>query len=150
MRRLLALIALLCPIALAADEIRPDASGAPIFQVYPLIENASEHLSLDHAHPLLSIESLSDIFLKSDKRRVRVVLTADDARAFAHILQNYEAVGITAGDAIALIKSGRFNGSLTFDDPVAAYLRHRFHVKPDSNVVDAPPISPFAAPAAQY
>lgn len=147
MKTALALLALLCPALLAADEIRPDASGAPIFEVYPLIENASESVSLDHAHLLLSVNELRDIFLKADKRRVRVVLTPDDAKAFAALLHGHEAVGVTAGDAVALIKSGRgFDGSLTFDDPVAAYLRHRFHVKPGSNDVDAPPQNPFAAP----
>ena len=141
-----ALAGLLASGTLQADDIRPDASGAPLFQVFPLIENASEHISVDHAHPLLSIESLRDFYLKNDKRRVRVVLNPDDARAFLNILQTHEAVAITAGETTALIKSGRFNGSLTFDDPVAAYLRHRFHVKPNSNEVDAPPANPFAAP----
>lgn len=146
----LVLIALLCPAILAADDIRPDNSGVPILQVFPLIRNASQKISLDRDHPLLSVESVSSVFLKTDKRRIRIVLTDDDAKAFAAILGRSEAVGIAAGDEVALIKSGRgFDGSLTFDNPVAAYLRHRFHVEPDSNKVDAPPVSPFAAPASQ-
>ena len=146
MRKALALLAMLCPAVLLADDLRPDASGVPLFQVFPLVRNASEQVSIDRGHPLLSVETVSDFFLKADKRRVRVVLTPDDAKAFAEILQNNEAVGIAAGDTTALITGKVFHGSLTFDNPVAAYLRHRFHVKPDSNEVDPPPRSPFAAP----
>jgi hypothetical protein len=136
------------PALLAADDIRPDASGVPIFQVYPLVENSSNGISIDHAHPLLSVESLSDIYLKADKRRVRIVLTAQDAKAFEKILEKFDGVGITAGHDVAMISGYKgFNGSLTFDDPIAAYLRQRFHVKPGSNEVDRPPISPFAAPS---
>jgi hypothetical protein len=130
-----------------ADDLRPDTSGVPLFQVFPLMRNAADQVSIDLDHPLLSVESVSDLFLKGDKRRVRLVLNADDAKTLADILRHYEAVGITAGRTTALIKSGRdFNGSLTFDDPVAAYLRHRFHLKPGSAEVDAPPANPFAAP----
>jgi hypothetical protein len=147
MIRSLAFIAILLPAVLTADDLRPDGSGVPLFQVFPLIRNASAQVSIDHDHPLLSVETVSDFFLKNDKRRVRVVLTPIDAKAFTTILQTHEAVAITAGETTALIKSGTgFNGSLTFDDPVAAYLRHRFHVKPASNEVDPPPLSPFAAP----
>ena len=148
MKRILVLLALLGFAALRADDFRPDASGAPIFQVFPLIENPSNNVSLDHGHLLLSVDKVSDIFLKKDLRRVRVVLTTDDARAFASILDRFDAVGITAGDYVALISGHTgFNGSLTFDNPVAAYLRQRFHVKPGSNEVDAPPANPFAAPS---
>jgi len=147
MKPLLALLALLGPAVLLADDLRPDTSGVPLFHVFPLMRNASEQVSIDLDHPLLSVESVSDLFLKGDKRRVRIVLNADDAKALADILHHYEAVGITAGQTTALIKSGRdFNGSLTFDDPVAAYLRHRFHLKPGSAEVDGPPVNPFAAP----
>jgi hypothetical protein len=147
MRILPALIAILLPAVLAADDLRPDSSGVPLFQVFPLIRNASEQVSIDRDHPLLSVEAVRDFYLKNDKRRVRVVLTPDDAKAFTTILQTHEAVGITAGETTALIKSGTgFNGSLTFDNPVAAYLRHRFHVKPASNEVDPPPLNPFATP----
>ena len=147
MRRMLALLALLCPALLSADDIRPDESGVPIFQVFPLIQNSSKVLSIDHDHPLLSVESLGDIYLKGDKRRVRIVLNADDTRALAAILHKYDGVGVTAGKNVAVITGYTgFNGSLTFDDPIAAYLRQRFHVKPNSNEVDAPPVSPFAAP----
>jgi hypothetical protein len=143
----LALLALLCPALLAADDIRPDASGVPILQVFPLMTNSSKSLSIDHAHLLLSVDALSDIYLKSDKRRVRIVLTADDAKAFAKILVKFDGVGITAGHDEAMISGYKgFNGSLTFDNPIAAYLRQRFHVKAGSNDVDRPPISPFAAP----
>ena len=142
------LLVILVPSLLRADELRPDASGVPIFQVFELVRNVSDEVSIDYQHPLLSVESVSDFFLKTDKRRVRVVLNPDDAKAFADILQNHEAVAITAGDAKAVIKSGKgFDGSLTFDNPVAAYLRHRFHVKPGSNEVETRPISPFAAPS---
>jgi hypothetical protein len=145
---MLVALALMGPTLLAADDIRPDASGVPIFQVFPLIENSSKVLSVDRDHPLLSVETLSDIYLKNDKRRVRIVLTADDAKTFAAILHKFDGVGITAGHDTALITGYTgFNGSLTFDDPIAAYLRQRFHIKPGSNEVDAPPISPFAAPS---
>jgi hypothetical protein len=145
--KLLTLLTFLCPAMLAADDIRPDASGAPIFQVFPLIENSSNNVSLDHDHLLLSVDKVSDIFLKKDQRRVRIVLTADDTRALTAILNRFDGVGITAGDSVALISGHTgFNGSLTFDNPVAAYLRQRFHVKPGSNEIDAPPVSPFAAP----
>ena len=147
MKRMLVVLALLCPALLAADDIRPDASGVPILQVFPLIENSSKILSVDRDHPLLSVESLSDIYLKNDRRRVRIVLTADDAKAFAAILRKFDGVGITAGHDTALITGYTgFNGSLTFDNPIASYLRQRFHVKPNSNDVDVPPISPFAPP----
>jgi hypothetical protein len=147
MRTALALFAILLPGLLRADDIRPDASGAPIFQVFPLIENSSNNVSIDHDHLLLSVDKVSDIFLKKDLRRVRLVLTADDSRALAAILNRFDGVGITAGDTVALISGHTgFNGSLTFDNPVAAYLRQRFHVKPGSNEVDAPPASPFAMP----
>jgi hypothetical protein len=147
MKPLLVLLALLGPLALRADDLRPDSSGVPILQVFPLVRTASEQVAIDRDHPLLSIETVSDFFLKADRRRVRLVLTPDDAKAFASILQDHEAVAVAAGQTTALIKSGRgFNGSLTFDNPVAAYLRQRFHVKPDSNEVDPPPLSPFAAP----
>ena len=148
MRTLLALIALLCPAVLMADDLRPDASGVPIFQVFPLITNSSNSVSIDHDHPLLSVETLKDIYLKDDKRRVRVVLTEDDARAFARILEKFDGVGITAGHDVAMISGYKgFNGSLTFDDPIASYLRHRFHVKPNSNDVDPPPLNPFSQPS---
>jgi hypothetical protein len=144
---MLAVLALMWPAMLAADDIRPDASGVPIFQVFPLLENSSKVVSIDRDHPLLSVEEVSDIYLKGDKRRVRVVLTADDAKAFAKILLKFDGVGVIAGHDTALISGYKgFNGSLTFDDPIAAYLRQRFHVKPGSNEVDRPPISPFAAP----
>jgi hypothetical protein len=78
---------------------------------------------------------------------VRLVLTAEDARALATILEKFDGVGITAGHDTAMISGYKgFNGSLTFDNPIAADLRQRFHVKPGSNEVDAPPVSPFAAP----
>jgi len=147
MRRLLAVLALLCPAALAADTIRPDASGVPILVVFPLIENNSKVVSIDRDHPLLSVEELRDIYLKGDKRRVRIVLTADDARAMEKILARFDGVGITAGRDTAMISGFKgFDGSLTFDNPIAAYLRQRFHVKPGSNDIDRPPVSPFAAP----
>jgi hypothetical protein len=147
MRPLLAVLALMCPAMLMADNIRPDASGLPIFQVFPLIENTSKVVSLDRDHPLLSVEELSDIYLKGDKHRVRIVLTADDAKAFAAILGKFDGVGITVGHDTAMISGYKgFNGSLTFSDPIAADLRQRFHVKPGSNDVDGPPLSPFAAP----
>jgi hypothetical protein len=147
MRRMLAVLALLCPAVLAADTIRPDASGLPIFQVFPLIENSSKVMSIDRDHPLLSVEELSDIYLKGDKHRVRIVLTADDSKAFAAILAKFDGVGITVGHDTAMISGYKgFNGSLTFSDPIAADLRQRFHVKPGSNDVDGPPLSPFAAP----
>jgi hypothetical protein len=145
--RLIALLALIGIAALRADDFRPDASGVPIIQVYPLITNSSNNVSIDHAHLLLSVDKVSDIFLKKDQRRVRLVLTAADARAFAAILRKFDGVGITAGDKVALISGYTgFNGSLTFDNPVAAYLRQRFHVKPGTNQVDAPPVNPFAMP----
>ena len=144
---MLTVLALMCPALLAADDFRPDASGVPIFQVFPLIQNSSKVLSIDRDHPLLSVEEVSDIYLKGDKHRVRLVLPADDAKAFAQILLKFDGVGITAGHDTALISGYKgFNGSLTFDDPIAGYLRQRFHVKPGSNEVDAPPVSPFAAP----
>jgi hypothetical protein len=147
MKMLLVLIVALCPAVLMADDLRPDNSGVPIFQVFPLITNSSNNVSIDHDHPLLSVEALKDIYLKNDKRRVRVVLTDDDARAFTRILEKFDGVGISAGHDVALVSGYKgFNGSLTFDNPVAAYLRQRFHVKPDSNEVDPPPVSPFAAP----
>ena len=147
MRPLLAVLALMCPAMLMADNIRPDASGLPIFQVFPLIENTSKVVSIDRDHPLLSVEELSDIYLKGDKHRVRIVLTADDAKAFAAILGKFDGVGITVGHDTAMISGYKgFNGSLTFSDPIAADLRQRFHVKPGSNDVDGPPLSPFAAP----
>jgi len=147
MRPLLAVLALMCPAMLMADNIRPDASGLPIFQVFPLIENTSKVVSIDRDHPLLSVEELSDIYLKGDKHRVRIVLTADDAKAFAAILGKFDGVGITVGHDTAMISGYKgFNGSLTFSDPIAADLRQRFHVKPGSNDVDGPPVSPFAAP----
>ena len=144
---MLAVLVLACTAMLMADDIRPDSSGVPIFQVFPLIENSSKILSVDRDHPLLSVEELSDIYLKGDKRRVRIVLTADDAKTFAALLHKFDGVGLIAGKDTALITGYTgFNGSLTFDDPIAAYLRQRFHVKPNSNEVDAPPVSPFAAP----
>ena len=147
MRPLLAVLALMCPAMLMADNIRPDASGLPIFQVFPLIENTSKVVSIDRDHPLLSVEELSDIYLKGDKHRVRIVLTADDAKSFAAILGKFDGVGITVGHDTAMISGYKgFNGSLTFSDPIAADLRQRFHVKPGSNDVDGPPVSPFAAP----
>jgi hypothetical protein len=147
MRQVLAFLAMLGPALLMADNIRPDSSGLPIFTVYPLMQNSSKILSLDRDHPLLSVEEISDIYLKGDKRRVRIVLTADDAKAFAAILLKFDGVGIAAGNNVAVVSGYKgFNGSLTFDDPIAAYLRQRFHVKPGSNEVDAPPLSPFAAP----
>ena len=140
-------LALMCPAMLMADNIRPDASGLPIFQVFPLIENTSKVVSIDRDHPLLSVEELSDIYLKGDKHRVRIVLTDDDAKAFAKILAKFDGVGITVGHDTAMISGFKgFNGSLTFSDPIAADLRQRFHVKPGSNDVDGPPLSPFAAP----
>jgi hypothetical protein len=148
MRSALVLLALLGPAALMADELRPDSSGVPILQVYPLLENSSRVVSIDRDHPLLSVEEVSDLYLKNDKRRVRIVLTADDAKAFAAILRRFDGVGVVAGRNTALITGYTgFNGSLTFDNPIAAYLRHRFHVKPNSNEVDAPPANPFAAPS---
>jgi hypothetical protein len=147
MRRILALILILSPASLHADDLRPDSSGAPILRVFPLVRGASNQVMLDQGHPLLSIDAVSDFMLKTDKRRVRVVLTSDDAQALSRILRAYEAVGVIAGDSKAVISGSHFDGSLTFDNPVAAYLRQRFHVKPDSNEVIQPPSSPFAAPA---
>jgi hypothetical protein len=142
-----AVLALACPAMLTADDIRPDSSGVPILQVFPLIENSSKVLSIDRDHPLLSVEEVSDIYLKNDKRRVRIVLTADDARTFTAILHKFDGVGLIAGKDTALITGYTgFDGSLTFDNPIAAYLRQRFHVRPGSNEVDAPPTSPFTAP----
>jgi len=147
MTRALAIIAMLGPAVLMADDFRPDSSGVPIFTVFPLIENSSKVLSIDRDHPLLNVEEVSDFYLKGDKRRVRIVLTAEDAKAFAAILQKFDGVGLAAGKNVAMVSGFKgFNGSLTFDDPIAAYLRHRFHIKPGSNEVNAPPISPFAAP----
>lgn len=147
MKGFLLLAAILAPSLLMADTIRPDASGVPIFQVFPLIENSSKVVSIDRDHPLLSVEELSDIYLKGDKHRVRIVLTADDAKALAAILAKFDGVGITVGHDTAMISGYKgFNGSLTFSDPIATDLRQRFHVKPGSNDVDAPPVSPFAAP----
>jgi hypothetical protein len=147
MRPLLAVLALSCPATLAVADYRPDASGVPILEVFPLLENSSKVVSIDRDHPLLSVEEVSDIYLKSDKRRVRVVLTAGDAKAFAAILHKFDGVGLIAGRDTAMISGYKgFDGSLTFDNPIAAYLRQRFHVKPGSNEVDAPPVSPFAAP----
>jgi hypothetical protein len=144
---MLAVLALLCPAVLAADNVRPDASGLPIFQVFPLIENTSKVVSIDRDHALLSVEELGDIYLKGDKHRVRIVLTADDSKAFAAILAKFDGVGIIVGHDSAMISGYKgFNGSLTFNDPIAADLRQRFHVKPGSNDVDGPPVSPFAAP----
>ena len=141
------LAAILAPSLLMADTIRPDASGVPIFQVFPLIENSSKVVSIDRDHPLLSVEELSDIYLKGDKHRVRIVLTADDATALGKILAKFDGVGITVGHDTAMISGYKgFNGSLTFNDPIAADLRQRFHVKPGSNDIDTPPVSPFAAP----
>jgi hypothetical protein len=144
---MLAALVLMCPAVLAADDYRPDSSGVPIFQVFPLLENSSKVLSIDRDHPLLSVEEVSDIYLKGDKRRVRVVLTADDAKAFAAILHRFDGVGLIAGKNTAMISGYTgFDGSLTFDDPIAAYLRQRFHVRPGSNQVDVPPANPFAEP----
>jgi hypothetical protein len=147
MRRLSALLLMLAPALLQAGELRPDSSGAPIFRMFPLVHGASEQLIIDHQHPLLSVESVADFLLKADKRRVRVVLTPEDAMTMTSILQTYNAVGIIAGESTAVLSGTRFDGSLTFDNPVAAYLRQRFHVKPDSNEVVPPPAKPFAVPA---
>ena len=148
MRSMLAVVALLWPALLAAGDYRPDSSGVPIFQVFPLLENSSKVISIDRDHPLLSVEEVSDIYLKNDKRRVRVVLTADDAKTFAAILRKFDGVGLIAGRNTAMISGyAGFDGSLTFDDPIAAYLRQRFHVKPGTNDVTPPPVSPFAAPS---
>ena len=64
MRPLLAVLALMCPAMLMADNIRPDASGLPIFQVFPLIENTSKVVSLDRDHPLLSVENSAGLPLR--------------------------------------------------------------------------------------
>ena len=146
MRALLALVVLLLPTRGWADDFRPDSSGAPIFRVFPLLRGASDQVILDHEHPLLSVEAVGEFLLKGDKRRVRVVLTTGDAQALTQILHSHEAVGLVAGGSTAIITGSHFDGSLTFDDPVAAYLRRRFHVKADSNDVQPPPPNPFAAP----
>ncbi len=120
MNWVLAILALMGMFALRADDIRPDASGVPILTVFPLIENSSKVLSIDRDHPLLSVEEISDIYLKTDKRRVRLVLTADDARTFAKILGRFDGVGIAAGHDTAMISGYKgFDGSLTFDNPIA-------------------------------
>jgi hypothetical protein len=156
-RRLGLLVAVLLGGAVAVHaDLRPDSSGVPLFSVYALIKTHADNSTpgqvvhnwaIDRAHPLLAVESVADFYLKNDKRRVRVVLTPDDAKAFAALARQYDQLGLTAGDASALLTTGRgFDGSLTFDDPIAAYLRHRFHIKPGTNDVESLPLSPFAAP----
>ncbi|MEI9998268.1 MAG: hypothetical protein WDO13_03400 [Verrucomicrobiota bacterium] len=147
MRHLAALALLLAPALLHADDLRPDASGAPLFVVYPLASNESDSLTLDRDKPLMSVESVSSFMLESDKRRVRVVLNDEDAKLLTQILRDFHYVGITAGESTAVLSGTRFSGSLIFDNPVAAVLRRRFHIKPGTNDVVPPPANPFAPPA---
>ena len=133
-------------------DVTPDSSGTPLFQVFALITTgpdtydsgpdgrSTHHWKIDDQHPLLVVQSLADFLLEADKKRVRVILNQHDAPIFAQAFQKYGVLGITAGDTVAIITSSRpFDGSVTFSDPVAGYLRHRFHVVPGTNQIAPAP-----------
>jgi len=158
---MLAIVGIFLPSLLFAGDIRPDSSGVPLFQVFELIQTGPDtydsgpsgrpthHWKVDDKQPLLVVQSLSDFLLEADKKSVRVILNKNDAPVVAQAFRKYGVLGITAGDtATILMSSTPFDGSLTFADPVAAYLRQRFHIKPNTNEVDSsaksasPPSSP--------
>jgi len=146
MKILLAAVGIFLPSLLFAGDIRPDSSGVPLFQVFELIQTGPDtydagpsgrpthHWKVDDKHPLLVVQSLSDFLLEADKKSVRVVLNKKDAPVMDEAFRKYGVLGITAGDtATILMSSTPFDGSIAFSDPVAAYLRQRFRVKPGTN-----------------
>jgi hypothetical protein len=141
----------------ADSTISPDSDRAPLFQVYRLKRTAPDsydngpnarpthHFSADGS-PLITIYSLKDFLLEADRQSVRVVLMKKDASVFELAMHRDGVLGITAGDTAAIMISSKpFDGSITFSDPVAGYLRRRFHIEPGTNdkmpVVSTPPSS---------
>jgi len=130
-------------------DIRADSSNVPLFQVFKLIQTGPDtydsgpsgrpthHWKTDDKGPLVTVQSLNDFLLEADKKSVRVILNKKDASVVADSFQKYGVLGITAGDAATILMSSKpFDGSITFTDPVAAYLRQRFHVKPNTNELE--------------
>jgi hypothetical protein len=84
------------------------------------------------------VQSLSDFLLEDDKKSVRVVLNKKDSAVMAEAFRKYGVLGVTARNAATIIISGTpFDGSLTFDNPIAGDLRQRFHIKPNTNEREA-------------
>jgi hypothetical protein len=150
MKTVLALLGVFLLANSYGDDIRPDSTGTPLFQVFNLIQTEPDtydsgpsgrpthHWKVDDKHPLLVVQSLTDFLLEADKKSVRVILNKNDAPIVAEAFKKYGVLGITAGDtATILMSSSPFDGSITFADPVAAYLRQRFHIKPGINEADS-------------
>jgi hypothetical protein len=161
MKKTLAILSVLLLVNLHAADVQPDSTGTPLFQVFMLIQTGPDtydsgpsgrpthHWKVDDKHPLVVVKSLDDFLLEKNKKSVRVILNKTDTPVVAESFRKYGVLGITAGDtATILMSSTPFDGSLSFADPVAAYLRQRFHIKPGTNEADpssaksaSPPIS---------
>jgi hypothetical protein len=131
-------------------DLRADSSTVPLFQVFQLIQTEPDtydsgpsgrpthHWKVEDKHPLVAVSSLTDFLLEADKKSVRVILNKKDAPLVADAFKKYGVLGITAGDTATILMSSRpFDGSITFADPVAAYLRQRFHIKPNTNEAES-------------
>jgi hypothetical protein len=88
---------------------------------------------------LLVVHSLSDFFLEADKQGIRVVLNEADSKIMSDAFRTYGIVGISAGETGTIMMSTHpFDGRITFQGPVATYLRSRFHVVPGTNAIKDP------------
>jgi hypothetical protein len=144
----------------ALADIAPDATGAPLFQIYsvktlsnqPTTDasgNAQPQFSLSKK-PLMSVATLADFVMGNDMKAVEVDMNAKDAKTLGKITQKAPLlIGIVSGDGNTIILSqvsGQItDGVLVFSDahhsgPMADYLRQRFHVKPGTNQLTAQPV----------
>ena len=93
---------------------------------------------------LLTVFSLADLRLRADNKGVRAVLTDSDAKVFAKVTHTHDMLALIAGDSAGVIMhivAPIEDGSIVFDDStysaaVAAYLRKRYRVTPDSNEIE--------------
>jgi hypothetical protein len=104
------------------------------------------NLIVDARNPLLIVTSMRDLKLEPDQLAVRVILNERDTKTFAQLTQQPRLVAfigppMKAGDSdtmvILTIPTPIKDGSLGFaishhTGNMAAYLRQRFHIKPNS------------------
>jgi hypothetical protein len=137
-----------------ADELVPEDAKTPLFVIYEMhwdvpAKDAPTKTHSAHADKaVLTVYSLSDMLLQADKKGVRVVLNEKDAKTFAELTRAHDWLLLQADKSTGVIMHIRGpieDGSILLDDStfgtaVAAYLRRRFHVKPNSNEME--PVKP--------
>jgi hypothetical protein len=154
---LIFVIVALLDLRLFAD-IAPDNSGTILFKVCTMTptnvrtgdpaQSSKPTFIIDSKNPLLMVSTLRDLRLEPDALAVRVILNDSDAKVLSLVTHKYPLLAFVGGDdkTTVLIKIAEpvDDGSMLFANAhytgaMAAYLRSRFHIKPNSNQAETPP-----------